>query len=90
MFSSRIRGGTAFSAQQQISGFKKLLFKSKKINQTSSTKRLDAKKIIRKTKIILTVLRIQNMVIHQMNTAKNTVISLNYAEAVPFHKISTP
>ena len=48
MFRSRIRGGKTFAAEQKICDLKELLFKSKKINQNSSTKRLDAKKIIKK------------------------------------------
>ena len=47
MFSSRIRGGKALEAKQNICEFKKLLFKRKKI--ISSSKRLDSKKIIQKT-----------------------------------------
>ena len=71
MFRSRIRGGKTFAAEQKICDLKELLFKSKKINQNSSTKRLDAKKIIKKKQqIILTVLQHQNMVIHQIKLRK--------------------
>ena len=49
MFSSRIRGGKAFAAEQKIREFKNLLSKRKKIHQSSSTKRLNSKKIIQET-----------------------------------------
>ena len=44
MFSARIRSGKAFAAKQKIRDFKKLLFKSKRIQKNSLSKRTDAKK----------------------------------------------
>ena len=46
MFSTRIRDGKAFAVEQKIREFKKLLFKSKRIQKKSSSKRIDAKKLI--------------------------------------------
>ena len=49
MFSSRIRGGKAFAAEQKIREFKKIIFKSKKLHKvTNNRKRLDSKKLIKK------------------------------------------
>ena len=48
MFSSRIRGGKAYAAQQKIREFKKLLFRNKRVNKATSTKRFDPKNLIRK------------------------------------------
>ena len=49
MFSSAIRGGKAFAAEQKIREFKKILFKSKKLHKaTKSGQRLDSKKLIKK------------------------------------------
>ena len=48
MFSSRIRGGKAFAAEQKIREFKKILFKSKRLHKATKGKRLDSKKLIRK------------------------------------------
>ena len=48
MFSSRIRGGKAFAAEQKIREFKKILFKSKRLLKETKGKRLDSKKLIRK------------------------------------------
>ena len=35
MFSSRLRGGKAFVAEQKIREFKKLLFKSKRVHKSN-------------------------------------------------------
>ena len=48
MFSSSIRGGKAFAAEQKIREFKKILFKSKRLHKAMKGKRLDSKKLIRK------------------------------------------
>lgn len=44
IFITRIRGEEAFTAKQKINDLKKLLFKSKKIQKNSSSKRINAKK----------------------------------------------
>ena len=49
MFSSRLRGGKAFAAEQKIREFKKILFKSKRLHKIlNSKKRLNSKNIIKK------------------------------------------
>ena len=49
MFSSRMRGGKPYAAEQKIRDFKKLLFNSKKAHQQTSTSiKFDPKKLIRK------------------------------------------
>ena len=49
MFSSRVRRGKAYAAEEKIREFKKLLFKSKKVHKVTSTSaRFDPKKLIRK------------------------------------------
>ena len=47
MFSTKIRGGKAFAAEQKIREFKKILFRSKRFHKSTKTNRLDAKKLIR-------------------------------------------
>ena len=47
MFSTKLRGGKAFAAEQKIRGFKKLLFKSKRLHKATKTGRLDSRKLIR-------------------------------------------
>ena len=47
MFSTKVRGGKAFAAEQKIREFKKLLFKSKKLHKATKTSRIDPWKLIR-------------------------------------------
>ena len=47
MFSTKLRGGKAFAAEQKIREFKKLLFKSKRLHKVTKTGRLDPRKLIR-------------------------------------------
>ena len=46
MFSTKLRGGKAFAAEQKIREFKKLLFKSKRLHKATKTGRLDPRKSI--------------------------------------------
>ena len=46
MFSTKLRGGKAFAAEQKIREFKKLLFKSKRLHKVTKTARLDPRKLI--------------------------------------------
>ena len=52
MFSTKLRGGKAFAAEQKIREFKKILFRSKKLHKanrsSSGKKRFDSKKTIKK------------------------------------------
>ena len=47
MFSTKIQSGKTFAAKQKIRGFKKILFRSKRLHKSIKTSRLDAKKNIR-------------------------------------------
>ena len=46
MFSTKIRGGKAFAAEQKIREFKKFLFRSKRLHKSTKTSRLDAKNLL--------------------------------------------
>ena len=48
MFSIKIRGEKAFAAEQKIREFKKLLLKSKRLHKSTSSRRLEPKKLIQK------------------------------------------
>ena len=52
MFSMRIRDGKAFAVEQKIRELKKLLFKSKRIQRKSSSKRIDAESSFKMKQII--------------------------------------
>ena len=45
MFSSRVRGGKAYAAEQKIREFKKL-FKSQRVHKATSNKCFDSRKLI--------------------------------------------
>ena len=47
MFSSRVRGGKTYAAEQKIRQFKRILFKSKRVHKGTSNKRFDSRKLIR-------------------------------------------
>ena len=49
MFHTKTRGGKAFAAEQKIREFKKILQKSKRMHKSSSTKRIETKKLIQQT-----------------------------------------
>ena len=63
MFSTKLRGGKAFAAEQKIREFKKLLFKSKRLHKATKTGRLDPRKLIRNV--------VQNM--NSVNSQKYSV-----------------
>ena len=46
MFHTKIRGGKAFAAKQKIREFQKILRKSKRMHQLTSSKRIEPKKLI--------------------------------------------
>ena len=52
MFSMRIRDGKAFAVEQKIRELKKLLFKSKRIQRKSASKRIDAESSFKIKQII--------------------------------------
>ena len=43
MFSTKLRGGKAFAAEQKIREFERLLFKSKRLHKATKTERLDTR-----------------------------------------------
>ena len=49
MFSTKARGTKAFAAEQKIREFKKLLFKSKKLDKATKMGQVDPRKLIRNT-----------------------------------------
>ena len=48
MFSTKIRGGKAFAAEQKIRELKKLLLKRKRLHKSTSSRRLEPKKLIQR------------------------------------------
>ena len=48
MFSTTIRGGNAFAAEEKIRGFKKLLLKIKRLYKSTSSRCLEPKQLIQR------------------------------------------
>ena len=48
IFSTKTRGGKVFSVEQKIREFKKLLLKSKRLHKSTSSRRLEPKKLIQR------------------------------------------
>ena len=46
MFHTKIRGGKAFAAKRKIREFEKILRRSKRMHQLTSSKRIESKKLI--------------------------------------------
>ena len=48
MFSAKIKGGKTFAAEQKIREFRKLLLKIKRLHKSTSSRRLELKKVIQR------------------------------------------
>ena len=71
MFSRNINGGKVFTVHQKIRGFKKRLFKSKKLHEETGSKRMEPVKVIKK---VTENLNCKNMDIHQKKLSKKQLI----------------
>ena len=66
MFSTKIRGGKAFAAEQKIREFKKLLLKSKRLHKSTSSRRLEPKKLAQRAVNNMNKIASQKYVFHQV------------------------
>ena len=88
MFSSRIRGGKAFAAEQKIREFKKILFKSKRLHKTTKGgKRLDSKKLIRKAVENMNKTNSQKYGLPPETIEQKTLSDNVFREIYDFHRI---
>ena len=71
MFTSKTCGGKAFAAEQKITEFKTLLFKSKRLHKATKKTRLDSKKLINNAVETWTKQILKNRVIHLKQLKKN-------------------
>ena len=81
MFSTKIRGGKAFAAEQKIREFKKILFRSKRLHKSTKTSILNAKKLIRNA-----VQNMNNTNSQKYELAPNT-IKIKSLKNEDFHEI---
>ena len=82
MFSSRVHGGKAYSAEQKIREFKKLLFKSKRVHRATSNKRFE--KLIRLAVKNMNNIRSQKYVMHLVQQNKNRLKNKNFRSFMIF------
>ena len=87
MFSSRIRGGKAFAAEQKIREFKKILFKSKRLHKATKGKRLDSKKLIKKAVENMNRTNSQKYDLPPETVEEKTLSNNNFREIYDFHRI---
>ena len=88
MFSSRIRGGKAFAAEQKIREFKKILFKSKKLHKvTNNRKRLDSKKLIKKAVENMNKTNSQKYGLPPESIEQKTLSDNVFREIYDFHRL---
>ena len=88
MFSSRVRGGKAFAAEQKIREFKKILFKSKRLHKiTKKGKRLDSKKLIKKAVENMNKTNSQKYGLPPETIEKKTLSDNVFREVYDFHRM---
>ena len=88
IFSSRIRGGKAFAAEQKIREFKKILFKSKKLHKvTNNRKRLDSKKLIKKAVENMNKTNSQKYGLPPESIEQKTLSDNVFREIYDFHRL---
>ena len=88
MFSSRMRGGKAFAAEQKIREFKKILFKSKRLHKiTKKGKRLDSKKLIKKAVENMNKTNSQKYGLPPETIEKKTLSDNVFREVYDFHRM---
>ena len=88
MFSSRVRGGKAYAAEQKTREFKKLLFKNKKAHkETSTSARFDLKKLIRKATANMNNIQSQKYGYPPKGIEENAIRSEKCREIYNFYRI---
>ena len=88
MFSSRLRGGKAFAAEQKIREFKKILFKSKRLHKIlNSKKRLNSKNIIKKAVENMNKTNSQKYGLPPEIIGKKTLADDVYREVYDFYRL---
>ena len=87
MFSTKIRGGKAFAAEQKIREFKKILFRSKRLHKSTKTSRLDAKKLIRNAVQNMNNTNSQKYELASNTIKKKSLENEDFREIYDFHRM---
>ena len=87
MFSTKVRGGKAFAAEQKIREFKKILLKSKRLHKATKTKRFEPRKIIQKAANNMNLTTSQKYGLPPETIEKKSLGSENFREIYDFHRL---
>ena len=87
MFSTNVRGGKAFAAEQNIRDLKKLLLKSKNIDKRNK-KKINPKKLIEKATNNLNKTATQKYGIEPETVEEKSLIDDNFKELYEFHRLT--
>ena len=87
MFSTKIRGGKTFAAEQKIREFKKILFRSKRLHKSTKTSRLDAKKLIRNAVQNMNNTNSQKYELAPNTIEKKSLKNEDFHEIYDFHRM---
>ena len=91
MFSTKLRGGKAFAAEQKIREFKKILFRSKKLHKANRSsggkKRFDLKKTIKKAVDNMNKANSEKYGLPPQTIEKKTLSDDVFREIYDFHRI---
>ena len=91
MFSTKLRGGKAFAAEQKIREFKKILFRSKKLHKANRSsggkKRFDSKKTIKKAADNMNKTNSEKYGLPPETIEKRTLSDDVFREVYDFHRI---
>ena len=91
MFSTKLRGGKAFAAEQKIREFKKILFRSKKLHKANRSsggkKRFDSKKTIKKAVDNMNKTNSEKYGLPPETIEKKTLSDDVFREIYDFHRI---
>ena len=87
IFSTKIRSGKAFAAEQKIREFKKILFKSKRLPKSTKTSRLNAKKPIRNAIQNMNNTNSQKYELAPNTVEKKSLENEDFFEIYDFHRM---
>ena len=87
MFSTKIRGGKAIAAEQKIKEFKKLLLKSKRLHKSTSSWRLEPKKLIHRVVNNMNKIASQKHGFSPDFVDEKTLNDENFCEIYDFHRL---
>ena len=87
MFSTKVRGGKAFAAEQKIREFKKLLFKTKKLHKATKTGSFEPRKLIQNAVQNMNKTNSQKYGLPPEEIEEKSVADEKFREIYDFHRM---